>query len=186
MSLPPMHEAARDGNLERIKQLAAAGQDINATYKGHSPTDIANANGHVHIMKWIQQNGGGGHGSDVEYTFSFAAEDFSHVATIRHLLESQGKSVHMMNENRTGPWQQSWNDAATHAGTKGTGVIIFRTSAYEAKLKEGGGNPCSHEMAFIREHRLRATVFKGDFGEDLPGAMFLIDEIPGRQFAPIP
>ena len=186
--LPAMHEAARDGKLTRIQELAAAGHDVNERFKGHTPTDIANANGNLDIMKWIQQNGGGGHSMSVDYTFSFAAEDFSHVGQIRHVLESQGKRVHMMNENRTGPWQKSWEDAAVYAGTKGTGVkrvIVFRTSAYEAKLKQGGDNPCSHEYDFIRENRLNATTFQGDFGRDMPGALFLVDEIPGRRFGPI-
>ena len=183
--LPALHEAARDGNLQRVQELAAAGHDVNTQFQGHTPTDIANANGNFDIMKWIQQHGGGGHGEEVDYTFSFAAEDFLHIGQIRHLLEAQGKRVHMMNENRTGPWQKSWEDAAAHAGTKGTGVIVFCTTAYRAKLAQGGGNPCSHEWEFIHAAHLNATVFEGDFGRDIPGALFLVDEIAGRCFGPI-
>ena len=178
-----MHAAARDGDLRRVRELAAAGHDVNAAFQGQTPTDIANANGNFDIMKWIQGHGGGGHSSDVDYTFSFASEDFSHVAQIRHVIEkSHHKSVHMMNENRTGPWQTSWEDSAVGART---GIIVFYTSTYAKKVREGGGNPCSHEWDFIRKNRLNATVFKGDIGRDLPGALFLVDEIPGRRFMPI-
>ena len=207
MDLPPMHAAARGGDLRRIQELAGAGGDVNASFNGHSPTDIANANGHFEIMKWIQEHGGGGHSSStVDYTFSFAAEDFQHVAMLRHLLESHGKRVHMMNENRKGPWQQDWETAATQAGT---GVVVFKTTSYTAKLEEHGsgkgggrgggqgggqgsgngggrvGNPCAHEWEFIHANKLNATVFQGDFGREIPGAMFLIDDIPKRQFGPL-
>ena len=58
--LPPWFAAARDGSLDLIQQMAAAGQDVNEAFQGHTATDIANANGHFEIMKWIQQHKGGG------------------------------------------------------------------------------------------------------------------------------
>jgi len=150
--------AARDGDLPLVQRFAAQGHVVSEKFNGVTPYDIANINGRFDIMQWIQQNGGDGHGSTGEFTFSFDSGDFTNASQIRHMPVSKGHTVHMMNDERHESWKENWKRSARYSGTQGRGVVMFYSKVYEARVRqEGSSNACKmDEFDFIASNRLWA------------------------------
>ena len=56
--LTPLHKAARDGQLERVKELINAGADVNSKLtNGLTPLQTSLPNGHVECMKLLIESG---------------------------------------------------------------------------------------------------------------------------------
>eukprot|EP01052_Picozoa_sp_SAG31_P024314 SAG31_NODE_2060_length_6538_cov_10.244448_2_plen_191_part_00 len=179
MDIPPLLAAARDGDLEGVQRLVAQGYDVNAPdANGVTAYDIANMNKKFNIMQWIQRNGGGGHGSTADFTFSFDSGDLNSASEIRHILVGKGYTVHMMNDERHESWKENWKRSAHYSGTEGRAVVMFYSRAYEAKVKSGDDNACYMEFEYIKTHQLNTIVLRGDIGRDLPGSLFIADGVP--------
>ena len=177
--ISPLLAAARDGDMEGVQRLVAQGHDLNARdVNGVTAYDIANMNNKFEIMQWIQRNGGGGHGSMEDFTFSFDSGDLKSASEIRHILVSKGYTVHMMNDERQESWKENWKRSAQYSGTEGRAVVMFYSRAYDTKVKSGSDNACSLEFEFIKSHQLNTIVLHGDIGRDLPGSLFIADDIP--------
>ena len=50
---PSIHEAARTGNIEAVKQHIAAGADVNAKDSGIIPLNLATGGGHMEIVELL-------------------------------------------------------------------------------------------------------------------------------------
>ena len=83
-----------------------------------------------------------------------------------------------MNDERQESWKENWKRSAQYSGTEGRGVVMFYSRAYESKIKSGSHNACSMEFEFIRSQQLNTIVLRGDIGRDLPGSLFIADDIP--------
>jgi hypothetical protein len=108
-------DAARWGDLERVKQLIMEGADVaEATFFNLTALLEAAFNGHTPIMKWLLDEGGSSLAEKTdegEYALSLAALN-GQFATMQFLLEERGASPNESSNNSHTVWSRIslWGD----------------------------------------------------------------------------
>lgn len=89
--LPPFHDAARSGDVKKVRELLAEGQDVNAKHKGYSALYLAAWQGHADVVEVLLDGGAEINDRTPEggTALQYAAES-GHEDIVRLLLERGG------------------------------------------------------------------------------------------------
>lgn len=91
LGITPLHQAAFDGSLKKVKKLLDEGVDVNIPdKKGWRPLHDAAMEGYVEIVKYLLSNGADPNVQDDEYRYTplHDAVRMNHLEVVRLLLKS--------------------------------------------------------------------------------------------------